>query len=178
MLIEDLQPELEFNRARIPVASVEAIASDSGSFCWRIHFNRSKTVAWTGLRWRTGGAFQVDCQVIGARLGLVELGATSRPDRACTGGRRNSRPGQRKPVRTLWDRPSMLEAFESWDLTKPQVPKRSLLHPLEPIGIGTPFVESLTSYIARLAEVHAVTVSDLAGYVLAACANPRCTDRL
>lgn len=64
----------------------------------------------------------------------------------------------------------MLDVFEPWDLTKPPVPRRTLLHPLEPIGIGTPFVESLTSYISRLAEVHAVTVSDLAGYVLAACA--------
>ncbi len=64
----------------------------------------------------------------------------------------------------------MLDVFESWDLNAPPLPRRSLLLPVEPIGIGTPFVESLTSYIARLAEVHAVKVSDLVGYVLAACA--------
>lgn len=61
-------------------------------------------------------------------------------------------------------------AFECWDLTSHPVPPRTLLFPLEPIGIGSPFVESLTSYISRLAEVHAATVSDLVGYVLAKCA--------
>ena len=64
----------------------------------------------------------------------------------------------------------MLLAFDCWDLTSPPIPRRTLLFPLEPIGIGTPFAESLTSYISRLAEVHAVTVSDLVGYVLAKCA--------
>lgn len=40
VLIEELRPELEINRSRIPVASVEAIAPDMGSFCWRSHFKR------------------------------------------------------------------------------------------------------------------------------------------
>jgi energy-coupling factor transporter ATP-binding protein EcfA2 len=40
VLIEELRPELEINRSRIPVASVEAIAPDTGSFCWRSHFKR------------------------------------------------------------------------------------------------------------------------------------------
>jgi hypothetical protein len=40
VLIEELRPELEINRSRIPVASVEAIAPDSGTFCWRSHFKR------------------------------------------------------------------------------------------------------------------------------------------
>ena len=66
----------------------------------------------------------------------------------------------------------MLPVFESWNLARPQVPRRSLLCPLEPIGIGTPFVESLTSYISRLAAVHAVIVSDLVGYLLADCVPP------
>lgn len=39
ILIEELRPELNANRWRIPVASVEAIA-DSGSFCWRSHYTR------------------------------------------------------------------------------------------------------------------------------------------
>jgi hypothetical protein len=68
---------------------------------------------------------------------------------------------------TQWDSMVMPHAFECWDLTSPLVPPRTLLLPLEPIGIGTPFVESLTSYVSRLAEVHAVRVSDLVGYVLA-----------
>src|SRR5436309_6985731 len=40
ILIEELQAELEANRSRIPVASIEAIAPDSGSFCWRSYFTR------------------------------------------------------------------------------------------------------------------------------------------
>jgi transcriptional regulator with XRE-family HTH domain len=49
-----------------------------------------------------------------------------------------------------------LTAYESWDLEKPSIPDRSRLYQLEPIGIGTPFVESLTGYISRLAETHCV----------------------
>jgi hypothetical protein len=40
ILIEHLRPELETNRWRIPVAGLEAIAPDSGSFCWRSYFKR------------------------------------------------------------------------------------------------------------------------------------------
>ena len=40
ILIEELRLELNANRWRIPVASVEAIAPDSGSFCWRSHYTR------------------------------------------------------------------------------------------------------------------------------------------
>ncbi len=43
---------------------------------------------------------------------------------------------------------------ELWSIEKPQLPKRSRLYHLAPVGVGTPFVESLTSYIARLAESH------------------------
>jgi hypothetical protein len=43
-----------------------------------------------------------------------------------------------------------------WSIEKPQLPKRSRLYHLPPVGVGTPFVESLTSYIARLAESHSV----------------------
>ncbi len=45
---------------------------------------------------------------------------------------------------------------ELWSPGKLQLPERSRLHYLPPVGIGTPFVESLTSYIARLAESHSV----------------------
>ncbi|WP_170287567.1 TniQ family protein [Aquibacillus halophilus] len=38
---------------------------------------------------------------------------------------------------------------------------RSVLYNLEPIGSGTPYVESLTSYISRLANAHNVSVSSL-----------------
>lgn len=44
---------------------------------------------------------------------------------------------------------------------------RSVLYNLEPIGIGTPYVESLTSYISRLALEHNVSVSSLMKKVFA-----------
>jgi len=47
--------------------------------------------------------------------------------------------------------------YEKWDLTSPDLPPRSRLYALEPIGVGTPWVESLTGYIVRLAEAHCVT---------------------
>lgn len=50
---------------------------------------------------------------------------------------------------------------ELWDLQKPIVPAQSRLFHLEPIGVGTLFVESLMSYIARLAQWHCVTPRQL-----------------
>jgi len=46
--------------------------------------------------------------------------------------------------------------YELWDLQKPAIPPRSRLYNLEPIGVGTPYVESLTGYMARLAEAHSL----------------------
>lgn len=40
ILTEELRTELEKDRGRIAVVSVEAIAPESGSFCWRDHFKR------------------------------------------------------------------------------------------------------------------------------------------
>ncbi len=53
--------------------------------------------------------------------------------------------------------------FNSWDCKPPPLPPRSRLYALTPIGIGTPFVESLTGYVSRLADAHAVSVGDLLG---------------
>ena len=53
--------------------------------------------------------------------------------------------------------------FESWDCRPATVPPRSRLYSLKPIGIGTPFVESLTGYVSRLADAHAVSVGNLVG---------------
>jgi hypothetical protein len=52
-------------------------------------------------------------------------------------------------------------AYEKWNITSPNLPPRSRLYPLEPIGIGTPCVESLTGYVARLAEAHCVSTGVL-----------------
>lgn len=54
-----------------------------------------------------------------------------------------------------------LTLYENWSLTPPAVSQPSRLFSLEPVGIGTPFSESLTSYIARLAQVHHVSVAAL-----------------
>jgi hypothetical protein len=43
------------------------------------------------------------------------------------------------------------------DLSVPEFTARTRLYHQRPIGIGTPMVESLTGYIVRLAEAHAVT---------------------
>jgi AraC-like DNA-binding protein len=51
--------------------------------------------------------------------------------------------------------------FDSWDLAPASIPQRSRLHSIVPIGVGTPFVESLTGYMIWLAASHAVRVSDL-----------------
>jgi hypothetical protein len=49
-------------------------------------------------------------------------------------------------------------SLERWDLTEPAVAEPSLLYTLRPCGLGTPYVESLSSYVVRLAEAHVVPV--------------------
>ena len=51
--------------------------------------------------------------------------------------------------------------YDSWDLTPPPILPHSRLYPLEPKGIGTSAVESLTSYTARLAEAHCLSIGAL-----------------
>lgn len=46
------------------------------------------------------------------------------------------------------------EPYEPWDLARPAMTERSRLYALEPIGLGTSDVESLTGYVARLAAAH------------------------
>jgi hypothetical protein len=54
-------------------------------------------------------------------------------------------------------------AYESWGEQGPKstLPKRSQLYHLQPIGVGSAYVESLTGYIARLAEAHSVATGAL-----------------
>jgi transcriptional regulator with XRE-family HTH domain len=49
-----------------------------------------------------------------------------------------------------------LVEFEWWNVTKVCIPERSILYSPAPIGMGTALGESLTSYLARLAEAHCV----------------------
>ena len=60
-----------------------------------------------------------------------------------------------------------LTIYKSLDLHKPAIPPRSHLYHLEPIAVGTPYVESLTGYIARLAEAHCISTGRLISRQLA-----------
>lgn len=51
--------------------------------------------------------------------------------------------------------------YDEWDLTPLPMPLPSTLYALQPIGMGTPLVESLSSYVIRLAEAHCVFVGML-----------------
>lgn len=58
----------------------------------------------------------------------------------------------------------MIEAlplYEAWDLQASRLPRRSHLYSLQPIGLGTGAIESLSSYVARLAALHQVSVRTL-----------------
>lgn len=50
-----------------------------------------------------------------------------------------------------------LRSYPQWDVSLPTLPPRSRLFQVAPIGIGTSKVESLTSYISRLAVEHCVS---------------------
>src|SRR5260370_32288739 len=50
-----------------------------------------------------------------------------------------------------------IREYAPWELSSPVLPPATRLYSLSPIGIGTPMVESLTGYIARLAEAHCVS---------------------
>lgn len=51
--------------------------------------------------------------------------------------------------------------YPFWDLSPPAIPARSRLYPLEPIGVGSGEVESLSSYLLRLAAEHCLPVAAL-----------------
>jgi hypothetical protein len=48
-----------------------------------------------------------------------------------------------------------------WEMSLPDVPTRSTLYSLAPLGLGSPLVESLTGYLCRLASEHHVEVGTL-----------------
>jgi transcriptional regulator with XRE-family HTH domain len=49
-----------------------------------------------------------------------------------------------------------VDPYDVWDLTPLPMPARSTLYAPAPIGMGTTLVESLSSYVVRLAEAHCV----------------------
>ena len=54
-------------------------------------------------------------------------------------------------------------AYGVWGAQVVEIPGRSQFYSLTPLGAGTPQVESLSGYIARLAEAHVISVGDLLG---------------
>ena len=59
--------------------------------------------------------------------------------------------------------------YEVWTVAPPEIPPRSVLYHLSPIAVGTPWVESLTSYLARLAEAHSISCGMLLKCLLLPC---------
>ncbi len=55
----------------------------------------------------------------------------------------------------------LLDLCEVWDMTFPENMLHSKLYALKPLGMGTPSIESLTSYISRLAGAHSVPLRAL-----------------
>jgi hypothetical protein len=70
----------------------------------------------------------------------------------------------RRPHLPLPETPSTLPC---WELTPPDLPPRSQLYPLPPRGLHTPLVESLSSYVCRLAHEHHVYPGTLIRYLIA-----------
>ena len=66
--------------------------------------------------------------------------------------------------------------LENWDMTPPSVRKPTRLFPLMPIGIGTPLVEGLASYLASLAAEHSISVRNLVRHELLPLTASACLD--
>lgn len=62
--------------------------------------------------------------------------------------------------------------YDSWNLQQPPIPPRSQLYSLEPAGAGTPTLESLTSYVIRLAQEHGLRPGVLIGKLIAPAIRP------
>ena len=73
---------------------------------------------------------------------------------------------------SLESRERVLRIYEPCDLAVKPVTARSRLYSLPPIGLGTALVESLSSYVVRLAEAHAVSAADLVRRELSRHTNP------
>lgn len=61
----------------------------------------------------------------------------------------------------------MLTGYRRFVIKNPAPLQCSRLYCIEPVGVGTPLVESLTGYLSRLAQAHLLSVAMLFGYELA-----------
>ena len=66
-----------------------------------------------------------------------------------------------------------LATYEAWDMTAPLVPPRSRLFHIDPVGLGTPLVECLTSYISRVAQAHSISPGALQHHEVPKYGAPR-----
>jgi TniQ len=61
----------------------------------------------------------------------------------------------------------ILSSFPIWEINVPDIPPRSPLYNLVPLGLGGPFVESLTGYICRLAYEHHIHTGTMLQHIIA-----------
>ncbi len=59
-----------------------------------------------------------------------------------------------------------LRVYPTLDTIPPLIPERSLLYYVEPISIGTPYCESLISYLYRLSYKHSISLQCLISVIL------------
>lgn len=62
--------------------------------------------------------------------------------------------------------PNKIKYYQILDERIPEIPIRSRFYHLQPLGIGTPMSECLTSYICRLAAAHSVSVGNFFEFAL------------
>src|ERR1035441_9074091 len=118
----------------------------------------------------SGSAFASDSRSVHTRQRL-------RPQPPQAVGGQGQDNATRKEMPSEQDNPTPVVkrcSFEPWDLAEPIRAAPSILYALTPRGLGTPFVESLSSYIGRLAEAHVVSVWRLILHVR----SQVCSDRL
>ncbi len=70
-------------------------------------------------------------------------------------------------------RNEVMNGHQAKNVVKSAMPPRSRLYNLKPEGIDTPYTESLTSYLTRLAEAHCVLTGTLMNKELAPLLDPR-----
>src|SRR5882724_5779091 len=91
----------------------------------------------------------------------VHIRQTHQPWPPLIGGGHDRDNATRKEIRSAQDNPMPVVkrcSFERWDSAEPVRAPPSLLYALMPRGLGTQYVESLSSYVMRLAEAHVVPV--------------------
>lgn len=56
--------------------------------------------------------------------------------------------------------------YRALDIVPPPIPERSYLYRLQPVGMGSPYCESIISYLYRLSEQHSISLERLLSSIL------------